>query len=367
MVLSAAFWAFGDALELSVTGPDAKRLMSQIQYLGVVSVAPFFLHAVLALSRMEKRLSRAVLLAVWGVPLITLGVAWTSQWHHWLWKSITVPDPVSNAGVYQYGWWFWIFAAQSYVLLAVGSVIMLRTVGKIMPPFRGPMRLVVVAVLLPWIGNLAYNFKIGPWPGVNWFSISITLSGILMAWSTLHGGLLDVLPSAREALVECMGDGVMVLDKKGRVLLHNTSAEPYLGKDRAAELIRVVAERMSHPEARTWQGEIQLDSNGTTRWLDVRATPVLDRWMDVAGRLLVLRDVTAQKKLQNDKEKLIAELRTALDEVKTLKGLLPICASCKKIRDDHGYWNHVESYFAAHTDVRFTHGLCPECSKQFMK
>jgi len=51
----------------------------------------------------------------------------------------------------------------------------------------------------------------------------------------------------------------------------------------------------------------------------------------------------------------------AVDDVKTLQGLLPICAGCKKIRDDKGYWNTIESYISEHTDAEFTHGLCPDC------
>lgn len=60
----------------------------------------------------------------------------------------------------------------------------------------------------------------------------------------------------------------------------------------------------------------------------------------------------------------ISRLETALKNVKVLKGLIPICASCKKIRDDKGYWNHLESYIKVHSDADFTHGLCPECTKK---
>jgi hypothetical protein len=102
-----------------------------------------------------------------------------------------------------------------------------------------------------------------------------------------------------------------------------------------------------------------------SRWMDVRATSIYDRWLEVAGRLLVIRDITAQKTIQKEKEDLIAELRSSLERVQTLEGLLPICAGCKKIRDDTGYWNHVESYLAHHAKIRFTHGLCPECAKTF--
>lgn len=65
-----------------------------------------------------------------------------------------------------------------------------------------------------------------------------------------------------------------------------------------------------------------------------------------------------------EKEGLILELQGALAKVKTLNGLLPICASCKKIRDDSGYWNRIESYIGKHADVQFSHGICPDCARK---
>jgi PleD family two-component response regulator len=67
--------------------------------------------------------------------------------------------------------------------------------------------------------------------------------------------------------------------------------------------------------------------------------------------------------LVKEKEKLIGELQEALAKVKTLSGLLPICSSCKKIRDDKGYWNQIESYIRERSEADFTHGICPKCAK----
>ncbi|MDZ7267683.1 MAG: type IV pili methyl-accepting chemotaxis transducer N-terminal domain-containing protein [candidate division KSB1 bacterium] len=79
-----------------------------------------------------------------------------------------------------------------------------------------------------------------------------------------------------------------------------------------------------------------------------------------------LREFFAERaRAAAEREKLIAELQTALANVKTLRGLIPICASCKKIRDDHGYWNKLEDYIQQHSDADFTHGLCPECQNNF--
>lgn len=70
------------------------------------------------------------------------------------------------------------------------------------------------------------------------------------------------------------------------------------------------------------------------------------------------------KKYEEAREDMIYELQTALSEVHTLKGFLPICSSCKKIRDDKGYWSQVEVYIAKHSDATFSHGICPDCSEQ---
>jgi len=78
-------------------------------------------------------------------------------------------------------------------------------------------------------------------------------------------------------------------------------------------------------------------------------------------------NILLEKKIQQqDKEKdeLIAKLQDALDNVKKLSGLLPICSSCKKIRDDKGYWQQIESYIREHSEAQFSHGICPDCLKK---
>jgi DNA-binding response OmpR family regulator len=74
---------------------------------------------------------------------------------------------------------------------------------------------------------------------------------------------------------------------------------------------------------------------------------------------------TALREKEVEQQRLIEQLQEALAEIKTLKGFIPICASCKKIRDDEGYWNQIEEYLTAHTDAVFTHGLCPQCVEKY--
>lgn len=76
------------------------------------------------------------------------------------------------------------------------------------------------------------------------------------------------------------------------------------------------------------------------------------------------REIERRKVAEQERDALIAELQKALSEVKKLQGFLPICSQCKKIRDDKGYWNQIESYIREHSDVKFTHSICPECANK---
>jgi len=69
-------------------------------------------------------------------------------------------------------------------------------------------------------------------------------------------------------------------------------------------------------------------------------------------------------RLEKEQETTIEDLKSALQEVKQLRGMLPICANCKSIRDDHGYWETVEGYFMKHSDTRFSHSICPDCQEE---
>ena len=75
-----------------------------------------------------------------------------------------------------------------------------------------------------------------------------------------------------------------------------------------------------------------------------------------------IADLTARKQAEEERERLVAERERDLQEIKILGGLLPICMSCKKIRDDKGYWNQIEIYIRSHSQAEFSHGLCPECA-----
>ncbi len=114
---------------------------------------------------------------------------------------------------------------------------------------------------------------------------------------------------------------------------------------------------------RSFDWEI-LRKDGTKRFVESSVSLLRDLKGEGIGFRGIVRDITERKLAEAEREKLIHEIQDALAQIKKLSGLLPICASCKKIRDDKGYWNQIESYIRDHSEAEFSHGICPECMKK---
>ncbi|MGD0036969.1 MAG: PAS domain S-box protein [Bacteroidota bacterium] len=111
--------------------------------------------------------------------------------------------------------------------------------------------------------------------------------------------------------------------------------------------------------------------DGSETWVTTTKMPLRDREGEIIGTFGISKDITKRKKAEEalqktseEREKLIKELQYALENIKTLQGLIPICASCKKIRDDKGYWGQVEEYILSHSSAKLSHGICPDCAKK---
>lgn len=101
--------------------------------------------------------------------------------------------------------------------------------------------------------------------------------------------------------------------------------------------------------------------NGRINWTLTTKVPLRDLNGAVVGLVGITREINELMQAQMERDRVIAELQEALAEIKTLSGLVPICASCKKVRDDKGYWTQVESYIQERSKAQFSHGICPDC------
>ena len=104
--------------------------------------------------------------------------------------------------------------------------------------------------------------------------------------------------------------------------------------------------------------------NGEMCFVEVSASVVRNSAGKVDGRMASFVNITRRKQLEQEQQTLIQKLQDALEKIKTLRGLIPICAACKNIRDDQGFWHHVEGYISKHSDAKFSHGVCPDCMKK---
>lgn len=154
---------------------------------------------------------------------------------------------------------------------------------------------------------------------------------------TMLGYAPGALPACRETWIE---------------LLHPEDRE---------EIVSHVDRRIQ--EGKSWALEFRMRArDGSYRWILGRGqVSARDEQGRPARRTGTHTDVTDRKEAELARQALIAKLNKALEEVKTLEGLIPICSACKKIRDDQGYWNQLERYFEKHSDALFSHCLCPAC------
>ena len=127
-----------------------------------------------------------------------------------------------------------------------------------------------------------------------------------------------------------------------------------LPDDVAAQALGAIEQTPAIGDVQTFEYELELP-NGTG-YFEARIVGC-----DDGEALAIIRDIGERREYELRQERLIAELQTALADVRQLEGLLPICASCKKVRDDAGYWNQIEEFISSRSGVEFTHGLCPEC------
>jgi PAS domain S-box-containing protein len=176
------------------------------------------------------------------------------------------------------------------------------------------------------------------------------------------------------AFLESINEAALLLSPEGKVLMANQPCAARLGCS-LKELIGSNVFTHTPPAVLDKRREalatvlktrrpITYEDRNLDRQSFIQATPVLDAAGNVSAIAVLSFDITERKHLEEQLRHSVAALEQALNEVKTLSGLLPICAGCKKIRDDKGYWREVEQYIQQRTDAEFSHGLCPDCMRR---
>ncbi|MCK4639874.1 MAG: PAS domain S-box protein [Candidatus Marinimicrobia bacterium] len=181
-----------------------------------------------------------------------------------------------------------------------------------------------------------------------------------------------------EALFNSTADAIVSLDLDHCIVNINTQFETMFGykldeiKGKNVDAVVVPKEKRNEAKKITnlvEQGGIALSENkrqrknGTLVDVSIGGAPIIAGEKQI-GILATYRDITERKKAEEERERIILKLQEALNRVNTLSGLIPICAGCKKIRDDQGYWSDVELYISKHSEAEFSHGLCNDCMEK---
>lgn len=179
--------------------------------------------------------------------------------------------------------------------------------------------------------------------------------------------------------IECTPDAVYLIEPNAHFVYVNDAACYALGYSRKELLGMTVHHIDPNFPKKVWPnhwldlkscGSFIIESNHRTK--DGKTFPVEIRinYLPFEGKeynIAFARDITERNKSIQERERLVKKLEKALDKVKTLSGLLPICAKCKRIRDKRGKWQQIEVYMHHHMKADFSHGLCPQCAKQLYK
>jgi PAS domain-containing protein len=357
-------WTLSDALGISFPATGWVVLA----YLGIGALPTSWLAFCLEFSGRGRWLNQNRLVGLSVVPLFTLLVVATNDFHHWMWQNIPTPSGIRV----EYGFWLVFSASYSYFLFFAGFLFLLVNLAEAAPVHRRQGMILLIAGIIPWMANLLQILDIYPRTAPNPTPLGFIVSALIFFWGLFRLQLLEIMPIAQKAVIKQMEEGLMILDSSNRIIQVNPAAESLLnirevkvsGKNLSAMLDSWPEFSAAASSGDSFQVEILRPLPQGAKYYDLKSALIRDDLGQQTGRFLMIREVTPRKQAELEREKLVGELKEALAKVKTLSGLLPICASCKKIRDDQGYWNTLELYIQQHSHASFSHGLCPECIRK---
>ena len=302
-----AFCTFVLCFESAAPTQGIKIVFTKISYISVVLIPVYYLLFVLRFTKLIrfKDIRYGWLLFVF--PFITLLLAFTNEQHHWVWSSFSPISPKTNIMVYEHGFWFWIgYTLYSYLLLLATSHFLYEflRINQYRKVYVIQGWMVTFAGLCPWIVSIFYISGINPVKGLDITPISTTLCSILFSWSILKSTFLNLVPVARETLVETLQIGIMALDDQNRIQDINQTARVFTGIHSNEVLGLTVSQAVSASSPMPMAIEsvdspLQLKTKveGQTRSFRITKLPLKN---NVGSRLITIFDITEDIALQEE-------------------------------------------------------------------
>ena len=333
---TAAAWSLANALEMAGTDLPTKLFWANVQYACYGTLPLASLALALDYAGREQWLTRGRLARLAVVPIITLVLAWTDFPPGLVRQNVYLdtagPFPVIGK---TYGPWFWVFATYSYVLFSSAIYFLVQVWRQASPPHRGQPLVLLIALVVPLIWNALYSLGLSPVPRHDIAPAIVCLSDIVAAWGLFRFRLLDIVPIARNAVIENIDSGVIVMDQQQRVVDLNRSAQRILDYPAARAIGRQAEEVFdTWPDlAALYQGtaarvEVALEVDDAPHYYESHISPLTDQDGQQVGRVIILHDITEYRKARaqlfqqqlalavlEERERIARELHDSLGQV----------------------------------------------------
>jgi len=324
LMATVGSWCLGYAMELMSTGLAAKIFWTDVQYIGVVAVPLLWMVFVCQYTNRDHWLSSNILLLMSILPVVTLILAWSNNISGLVLNNLQL----AIRGEYvvltlKHGIFFWIYVVYSYSLLLASIFILLQTMLRSYQLYRDQIWFLLIAALAPWVGNALYNFGFSP--NLDLTPLGFTLTGLVVVWNILRYQFLDLVPMARETVVERMSDGMIVLDLQKRVVDLNPAAQRITGRAQKLAIGETISDLF--PEYPDIDNQIEATSEfhkeinfagQQNAYYDLHVSELCGRNGEVSGHLIVVGDITQRKRAEKEREEMLNEIRAANEQLKKI-------------------------------------------------
>ncbi len=324
ILLSLAFaeWNFCLGFEYASVTRELDIFWSKLAYIGTVSAPVLFLIFSIQYTDESMGISPMLMGILWLIPLITFGMAITNDYHGLLWSAVLPnPDRYPVRYLYYHGIWFWIAIIYFYLCLVTGTVLLIFDAIRQQHVYRQQAIAILIGVPIPWITNILYISGNSPLPGVDLSPIFFSVTGLVLAVGIYRFQLFNLLPIARNRIIEELQDGLIVLDPRGRIVDMNPMASKMLHQDAQTSIGKlardVFPDLVKYLEQPADQADVLIQGE-TQNWLELRISSIFDSTGLMTGRMLILRDISSRKKVEEELKAKSRELeKLAITDVLT--------------------------------------------------
>jgi len=307
MMLSNAIWSIFYGFELASSDISQIKMLLNIEYIGIATLPLNWFLFCLHFSGKECWYKKPLnLVAILTVPIVTIIAVWTNSYHHLHYASYRMatdtPFPMISLTP---GIWYRIFTIYFYLIMACGCFLLWMKFRKSDPIFRKQNKSLIIAAAIPWIANILYLLGIRPLGYIDATPFAFIITSLLILIGIYRFKLFDIIPLAREKVLELMRDGFFVLDKDYRIIDYNQSIKTYINYTEGTKLIGLKMDELfpnqpsflamlkSHTPGKT---ELELFIADEHLFLEADVIFLHDNKINNDFSIIKLHDLTAYKK-----------------------------------------------------------------------